>query len=36
MDILEINKEKITASYCDMDMVVCNIMKAADKEGRGS
>ena len=36
IDLLEVNKEELPSIYCDMDMVLCNFMKAADKAVGGS
>ncbi len=36
IDLLEVNKDELPAIYCDMDMVLCNFMKAADKAVGGS
>ena len=31
IDLLEVNKDELPSIYCDMDQVLCNFMKAADK-----
>ena len=36
IDLLEVNKDELPSIYCDMDMVLCNFMKAADKAVGGS
>ncbi len=36
IDLLEVNKDELPSIYCDMDQVLCNFMKAADKAVGGS
>ena len=36
IELLEVNKEELPPIYCDMDMVLCNFMKAADNVVGGS
>ena len=36
IELLEVNKDELPSIYCDMDMVLCNFMKAADKAVGGS
>ena len=36
IELLEVNKDELPEIYCDMDMVLCNFMKAADKAVGGS
>ena len=32
IDLLEVNKEDLPSIYCDMDQVLCNFMKGADRQ----
>ena len=36
IDLLEVNKDELPSIYCDMDQVLCNFMKSADKAVGGS
>ena len=36
IDLLEVSKEDLPSIYCDMDQVLCNFMKGADKAVGGS
>ena len=36
IELLEVNKDELPSIYCDMDQVLCNFMKAADKAVGGS
>ena len=36
IELLEVNKDELPSIYCDMDQVLCNFMKSADKAVGGS
>ena len=36
IELLEVNKDELPSIYCDMDQVLCALMKAADSAVGGS